>query len=128
MIFIFCHQILEWLRSQHWWSFNEKDYLLLITAYGKLGDFNKAERVLKYMNNNGFAPSVISHTGLMEAYGRSGHYNKAEAVFRRMQSSGPEPSPLTYQIMLKIFVQVHLFPFHRDDVFLIFIILHGQLN
>lgn len=85
------------------------DYLLLITAYGKLGDFNRAERVLKYMNDKGYAPSVISHTAVMEAYGRAGQYNKAEAVFRRMQSSGPEPSALTYQILLKAFVQVYLF-------------------
>ena len=84
------------------------DFLMLITAYGKLGDFNRAERVLKYMNKKGYHPSVISHTALMEAYGRSGQYNKAEAIFRRMQSSGPTPSPLTYQIILKTFVQVSL--------------------
>ncbi|XP_043688559.1 pentatricopeptide repeat-containing protein At3g59040 isoform X1 [Telopea speciosissima] len=98
-------EILEWLRTQHWWEFNEMDFLMLITAYGKLGDFNRAERLLGYMNKKGYSPSVISHTALMEAYGRGGQYNKAEAVFRRMQSSGPEPSALTYQIILKIFVQ-----------------------
>lgn len=79
---------------------------MLITAYGKIGDFNGAERVLKYMNKKGYPPSVISQTALMEAYGRAGQYNKAEAIFRRMQSSGPEPSPVTYQIILKSFVEV----------------------
>ncbi|XP_068657049.1 pentatricopeptide repeat-containing protein At3g59040 [Aristolochia californica] len=98
-------EILEWLRCQHWWDFKEMDFLMLITAYGKLGDFNKAERILRYMNKNGFPPSVISHTALMEAYGKARQYNKAEAIFRRMQSSGPEPSPITYQIVLKIFVE-----------------------
>ncbi|KAK2982144.1 hypothetical protein RJ640_028715 [Escallonia rubra] len=98
-------EILEWLRTQHWWDFNEMDFLMLITAYGKQGDFNKAERVLSYMTKKGYSPSVISHTALMEAYGRGGEYNKAEAIFRRMQSTGPEPSAVTYQIVLKIFVE-----------------------
>lgn len=82
------------------------DFLMLITAYGKLGDFVKAERILSYMNKKEYPPSVISQTALMEAYGKGGQYNKAEAIFRKMQSSGPEPSALTYQIILKIFVEV----------------------
>jgi pentatricopeptide repeat protein len=85
------------------------DFLMLITAYGKLASFDKAERLMKYMNDNGFAPSVISHTALMESYGRAKQYNKAEAIFRRMQSAGPSPSPLTYQIILKTFVEVCCF-------------------
>ncbi|KAK9083730.1 hypothetical protein Scep_030201 [Stephania cephalantha] len=98
-------EILEWLRTQHWWDFNEMDFMMLITAYGKLGDFKRAERVLSYTHKKGYPPCVISQTALMEAYGRGGQYNKAEAVFRRMQSSGPEPSALTYQIILKTFVE-----------------------
>ncbi|KAL5716250.1 hypothetical protein ACHQM5_017968 [Ranunculus cassubicifolius] len=98
-------EILEWLRTQHWWDFSQMDFMMLIIAYSKLGDFNRAERVLVYMNKNGYPPSVISQTALMEAYGKGGEYNKAEAVFRRMQSSGPEPSAITYQIILKIFVE-----------------------
>ncbi|XP_048328255.2 pentatricopeptide repeat-containing protein At3g59040 isoform X2 [Ziziphus jujuba] len=98
-------EILEWLRTQNWWDFGEMDYLMLVTAYGKQGNFNQAERVLSLINKKGYAPSVISHTALMEAYGRGGRYNNAEAIFRRMQASGPEPSALTYQIILKIFVE-----------------------
>ncbi|KAM7503002.1 hypothetical protein LguiB_001906 [Lonicera macranthoides] len=98
-------EILEWLRTQHWWDFNEMDTLMLITAYGKQGDFNKAERVFSYINKKGYPPNVISHTALMEAYGKGGQYNRAEAIFRRMQSSGPEPSAVTYQIILKSFVE-----------------------
>lgn len=82
------------------------DYLMLITAYGKQGDFGKAERILGYMNKKGYPANVISHTALMEAYGKGGQYGKAEAIFRRMQTSGPEPSAITYQIILKIFVEV----------------------
>ncbi|KAL5540153.1 hypothetical protein UlMin_044032 [Ulmus minor] len=98
-------EILEWLRTQDWWDFGEMDFLMLITAYGKEGDFNRAEKVLSLMNKKGYVPSVISHTALMEAYGKGGRYNNAEAIFRRMQSSGPEPSAVTYQIILKIFVE-----------------------
>ncbi|XP_057476674.1 pentatricopeptide repeat-containing protein At3g59040 [Actinidia eriantha] len=98
-------EILEWLWIQHWWDFNEMDFLMLITAHGKQGDFNKAEMVFSYMNKKGYAPNVISLTALMEAYGRGGQYNKAETIFRRMQSSGPEPSAVTYQIILKTFVE-----------------------
>lgn len=82
---------------------------MLLTAYGKQGDFNRAERVFSLMNKKGYTPSVISHTALMEAYGRGGRYNNAEAIFRRMLSSGPQPSALTYQIILKIFVEVIFF-------------------
>ncbi|XP_010906096.1 pentatricopeptide repeat-containing protein At3g59040 isoform X2 [Elaeis guineensis] len=109
-------EILEWLRTQHWWDFSEMDFLMLITAYGKLGDFNKAERVLRYMNKKDHSPSVISHTALMEAYGRARQYSKAEAIFRRMKSSGPEPSPLTYQIILKTFVEGDKFK-EAEEVF-----------
>lgn len=38
------------------------DFIMLITAYGKLGDFNGAERVLGLMNKNGYAPNVVSQT------------------------------------------------------------------
>lgn len=102
----FVFKILEWLRTQEWCDFNEMDFVMLITAYGKQGDFIKAENIFSYMNKKGFAPNVVSYTALMEAYGRGGQYNKAESVFRRMQTSGPEPSALTYQIILKIFVEV----------------------
>ncbi|BFG25714.1 hypothetical protein CerSpe_119880 [Prunus speciosa] len=98
-------QILEWLQTQNWWDFSNMDFLMLITAYGKQGHFNGAEKVLRLMNEKGIPPSVISHTALMEAYGKGGRYNNAEAIFRRMQSSGPEPSAVTYQIILKIFVE-----------------------
>ncbi|KAJ8639321.1 hypothetical protein MRB53_016015 [Persea americana] len=47
-------------------------------AYGKLGDFIRVKRVLKYMNKHGYPPSVISYTALMEAYGTAGQYNQAE--------------------------------------------------
>ncbi|KAK4492852.1 hypothetical protein RD792_000177 [Penstemon davidsonii] len=98
-------EVLEWLRTQHWWDFKDMDYLMLITAYGKQGDFNKAERILSYITKKGFPPHVITYTALMEAYGKGGQYSKAEAIFRRMQSSGPEPSAVTYQIILKTFVE-----------------------
>jgi len=84
------------------------DYFMLITAYGKLGDFNGAEKILALMNNNGYPPNVVSQTALMEAYGKGGRYNNAEAIFRRMQKWGPEPSALTYQIILKTFVHVSI--------------------
>lgn len=79
---------------------------MLIMAYGKLGNFNKAEKVLSVMNKKGYVPNVVSYTALMEAYGRAGRYNNAEGIFRRMQLSGPKPSALTYQIILKLFVEV----------------------
>ena len=85
---------------------------MLITAYGKLGDFNGAEKVLGLMNKNGYAPNVVSQTALMEAYGKGSRYNNAEAIFRRMLTFGPEPSAFTYQIILKTYVQVtYIFTF-----------------
>ncbi|XP_027062174.1 pentatricopeptide repeat-containing protein At3g59040-like [Coffea arabica] len=109
-------EVLEWLRTEHWWDFNEMDFLMLITAYGKLGDFVKSERILSYMNRKAYPPSVISHTALMEAYGKGGQYNKAEAIFRKMQSTGPEPSALTYQIILKTFVEADRFK-EAEEIF-----------
>ncbi|KAG2401091.1 Pentatricopeptide repeat-containing protein [Vigna angularis] len=109
-------EILEWLRTQNWWDFGKMDYFMLITAYGKLGDFNGAEKILALMNNNGYPPNVVSQTALMEAYGRGGRYNNAEAIFRRMQKWGPEPSALTYQIILKTFVHGDKFK-EAEEVF-----------
>lgn len=109
-------EILEWLRTQQWWKFSKMDFVMLITAYGKQGHFVKAEKILSYMNKEGFPPDVVSYTALMEAYGRRGQYNKAEAVFRRMQTSGPEPSAITYQIILKIFVEANKFK-EAEEIF-----------
>ncbi|KAJ4846006.1 hypothetical protein Tsubulata_040722, partial [Turnera subulata] len=109
-------EVLEWLRTQHQWDFNEMDFIMLVTAYGKLGNFNAAEKVLSVMNKKGYRPNVVSRTALMEAYGRAGQYKNAEAIFRRMQSSGPEPSAVTYQIILKIFVEGNKFK-EAEDVF-----------
>ncbi|GAB2285044.1 hypothetical protein Dimus_019500 [Dionaea muscipula] len=109
-------EILEWLRTQHWWDFNEMDFAMLMTAYGKQGDFRKAERVMGYMNKKAFAPSVVPYTALMEAYGRGGRYEEAAALFHRMQTSGPEPSAVTYQIILKIFVEGNKFK-EAEEIF-----------
>ncbi|WJX21593.1 hypothetical protein P8452_11002 [Trifolium repens] len=109
-------EILEWLMSQKWWDFSKTDFFMLITAYGKLGDFNGAEKVLGLMNKNGYAPNVVSQTALMEAYGRGGKYNNAEAIFRRMQTFGPEPSAFTYQIILKTLVEGNKFK-EAEEVF-----------
>uniref|UniRef100_A0A1J3D9G5 Pentatricopeptide repeat-containing protein n=1 Tax=Noccaea caerulescens TaxID=107243 RepID=A0A1J3D9G5_NOCCA len=109
-------EILEWLRYQNWWNFSEMDFLMLITAYGKLGNFSGAERVLSVLSKMGSSPNVISYTALMESYGRGGKCNNAEAIFRRMQSSGPEPSAVTYQIILKTFVEGNKFK-EAEEVF-----------
>ncbi|CAJ1977659.1 unnamed protein product [Sphenostylis stenocarpa] len=109
-------EILEWLRTQNWWDFGKMDYFMLITAYGKLGDFNGAEKILALMSKNGYVSNVVSQTALMEAYGKGGRYNNAEAIFRRMQKWGPEPSALTYQIILKTFVQGNKFK-EAEEVF-----------
>nr|VDC62972.1 unnamed protein product [Brassica rapa] len=109
-------EILEWLRYQNWWNFSEMDFLMLITAYGKLGNFNGAERVLSVLSKMGSSPNVISYTALMESYGRGGKCNNAEAIFRRMLSSGPEPSAVTYQIILKTFVEGNKFK-EAEEVF-----------
>lgn len=114
-------EILEWLRTQNWWDFGKMDFIMLITAYGKLGDFNGAEKVLSLMNKNGYPPNVVSQTALMEAYGIGGRYKNAEAIFRRMQRSGPEPSAITYQIILKTFVKANKFK-EAEEVF------HSLLN
>lgn len=37
-------------------------------SFRSLGNFNKAEGVLKSINKKGYTPSVIFHTVLMEAY------------------------------------------------------------
>ncbi|KAG5028780.1 hypothetical protein JHK87_012294 [Glycine soja] len=91
------------LEDENWWDFGKMDFFMLITTYGKLGDFNGAEKVLGLMNKNGYAPNVVSQTALMEAYGKGGRYNNAEAIFRRMQKWGLEPSAFTYPIILKTF-------------------------
>jgi pentatricopeptide repeat protein len=98
-------EIIEWLRCQHWWVFSEMDFNMLISAYGKQGDFERAERAVGLMKRSGFSLNVVTYTALIEAYGRAGHYKKAESIFKRMQSSGPEPSVLTFQTMIKVLVE-----------------------
>ncbi|KAL1295718.1 hypothetical protein HN51_056568 [Arachis hypogaea] len=112
----FVVEILEWLRTQSWWDFGKMDFVMLITAYGKLGDFNNAEKVLSLMNKNGYPPNVVAQTALMEAYAKGGRCSSAETIFRRMQRSGPEPSAVTYQIILNAFVQGNKFK-EAEEVF-----------
>lgn len=114
-------EIIEWLRCQHWWVFNEMDFNMLISAYGKQGDFERAERASRSMKRCGFSLNVVTYTALIEAYGRAGHYKKAESIFKRMQSSGPEPSVLTFQTMIKVLVEGKKFE-EAEEIF------HGILN
>uniref|UniRef100_A0A0D6R2Y3 Pentacotripeptide-repeat region of PRORP domain-containing protein n=1 Tax=Araucaria cunninghamii TaxID=56994 RepID=A0A0D6R2Y3_ARACU len=98
-------EIIEWLRSQHWWDFSEMDFNLLVSAYGKQGNVAKAEGTLTSMKKFGFSLNVVNYTALVEAYGKAGDYKRAESIFRRMKSLGPEPSLLTYQTIIKVFVE-----------------------
>ncbi|KAH9306241.1 hypothetical protein KI387_010645, partial [Taxus chinensis] len=82
-------EIIEWVRWQHWWDFTEMDFNMLVSAYGKQGEIEKAETTLRSMTKYGFSLDVVSYTALMEAYGKAGHYNRAESIFRRMKIIWP---------------------------------------
>eukprot|EP00252_Welwitschia_mirabilis_P022042 TRINITY_DN5831_c0_g1_i1.p1 TRINITY_DN5831_c0_g1~~TRINITY_DN5831_c0_g1_i1.p1 ORF type:complete len:360 (-),score=59.53 TRINITY_DN5831_c0_g1_i1:43-1122(-) len=109
-------EIMEWLRCQHWWDFSHLDYNMLMLAYGKQGNFEKAESTLKSMKKNGVPIDVAAYTALIEAYGKAGHSNEAYSIFKRMQLGGPEPSVVTYQTMMKCLIDAEKYD-ETEEIF-----------
>lgn len=98
--------MLEWLREQNWWKFGLEDHNLLIAAYGKLGQPEKASCVLEKMRCAGLEPNVAVNTSLLEAYARNGLFVQAESIFSQMLEIGPAPTEATYQTFIHALCKV----------------------
>jgi pentatricopeptide repeat protein len=97
---------MEWLKEQNWWTFSVLDYNLMIAAYGKIGEYDKVERMIQRMKDAGFNPNVATYTSLIEAYGRKRMFSEAEDVLEKMAKEGPKPTQVTYQTMIGALVKV----------------------
>ncbi|CAN1252289.1 Pentatricopeptide repeat-containing protein At3g59040 [Linum perenne] len=104
-------EILEWLRSQQWWDFNERDFILLITAYGKQGDFNRAEQILSVMTEEVFEsllnvdkpplkPDQRLFHLMIYMHKKAGNYEQARKLFGIMAERGVPQSTITYNSLM----------------------------
>ncbi|CAI0397717.1 unnamed protein product [Linum tenue] len=104
-------EILEWLRSQLWWDFGERDFILLIIAYGKQGDCNRAEKVLSFMTEEVFQslldaekpplkPDQKMFHMMIYMYKKSGNYEQARKLFGIMAERGIPQSTITYNSLM----------------------------
>ncbi|BFI18316.1 protein MpPPR_35 [Marchantia polymorpha subsp. ruderalis] len=98
-------EICEWLAEQDWWQFGFEDYSLLMMAYGKEGEPEKAEELMKRLVTANHTPNIAIYTGLMEAYARTKMYSEAEALMQRLIKEGPPPTNLTYHTLMKAYVE-----------------------
>ena len=99
-------QALDWLKEQEWWNFGVQDYNLLVTAYGKLGQPEKAESSISMMRDSGLEPNVAILTSLLEAYARMGNFIQAETILTQMLEAGPAPTEVTYQTYINMLCKV----------------------
>lgn len=97
---------MDWLKEQEWWNFGVQDYNLLVTAYGKLGQPEKAESSISMMCDSGLEPNVAILTSLLEAYARMGNFIQAETILTQMLEAGPAPTEVTYQTYINMLCKV----------------------
>jgi pentatricopeptide repeat protein len=99
-------QICEWLIEENWWQFGFEDYCLLMVAYGKEGEPEKAEKLMQRFSAAGYKSNIAMHTCLIEAYGQKRIFDKVESAIRSLLEAGPAPTVTTYHIVMKAYVKV----------------------
>ncbi|KAF9923042.1 hypothetical protein FBU30_006858 [Linnemannia zychae] len=82
---------------------NEWNKLIYFNALQ--GDADKAEQVMKMMEEIGVQPDMDSFTNLMEAYSRSDNLEKAQGTIELMLSNGIVPAMAAYNSLMTIHVQ-----------------------
>eukprot|EP00913_Durusdinium_trenchii_P003599 g3330.t1 len=78
---------------------NVVGYTLLIDAYARVGNVEKAEAAVDALSMNA-APNLATYTALMKAYSRAHQLQGAEAVMSRMKAQGLEPNSITYVTLI----------------------------
>ena len=79
---------------------NSTTYNALISAYGKVGQLNKALEVFHTMCRANIERSVITYSSLISACEKAGEANAALEVFDEMKREGCTPNTVTFNSLL----------------------------
>jgi pentatricopeptide repeat protein len=71
----------------------------LISRYGKMGDFKKADAMLQTMKDNGIERTAVVYTSLIKCHERD--LSKVDSLFKEMIEEGIKPDEVTYNTMIK---------------------------
>jgi len=75
---------------------NEVTYTQIIACYGRLGDVEKVEELLKEVTYNNFSVTKQMYNGLLMAYSKWKDTLNAEKVLREMNEIGLEPDGVNF--------------------------------
>ena len=76
----------------------------LMTALGRVGQWERAERTIAWMHRTGVRPNVRTYTAYIAALGTAREWTRVANVLKSMRDgrSGVEPNAYTYAALLKV--------------------------
>ncbi|KAL4558237.1 hypothetical protein LXL04_036435 [Taraxacum kok-saghyz] len=74
-----------------------KSYVLVIEAFGKIGDVNRAEELWSEMKSNHEMKSTEVFNCLISVYCRHGYVSKATELYREMEKHGSKANSITFR-------------------------------
>ena len=108
-------------RTPHAPSLSPVTYSILLKGYGKLGDWNNIDMLIRHAAASGVKPDTILFNSLMDAYTNCGQIDKARTVFNAMKKPirrrNEEEEKIQNAVNYEISVDdsVSNFPFSSED-------------
>lgn len=87
-------------------SSNVYTYTMIIDAYAKQGQLDKAVAMFESMSTRGVMPNTHTYTVMIDAHAKHRNMNKALAIFKSMLLHRVMPSSHTYSVMIKVYVEL----------------------
>ncbi|XP_057783384.1 pentatricopeptide repeat-containing protein At3g22670, mitochondrial-like [Salvia miltiorrhiza] len=79
---------------------NLSTYNVLVHAWCKTRQMEKAKKMIDEMKELGFSPNAVTYTSVIESYCRERDFRKVEATLEEMKGNGVQPSVVTYTIIM----------------------------
>ena len=74
-----------------------KSYMLVIEAFGRIGQLNRAEELWLEMETRKGLKSIEQFNSMMSVYCKYGFIDKASRLYRKMKANGCKPNAITYR-------------------------------
>ena len=96
---------------------NTRTFSSLITACGRDGNIEEAERLFQVMKEFGVEPNVVTYNALIDMYGRGGECEMALQKFKELELAGLEPTEVTYSSLMSCLKAAEAYEEVRDANF-----------
>lgn len=83
----------------------EFTYSLLLSAYAKTGNLEKAQTYWQRMLSAGVAPSAVTYNSMLQLHARIGNFEAAEEWMQTMQDRGVTPTIYSYSSLMGVYAE-----------------------